>query len=140
MCSGAGGRVRAGPPAAYTATEDDMAAAENLLRAQPVRESDADALLARMRDRLAPLVEAGASYTMFDAFVIMLREGLEALLVVGALTAFLRRSGNADKQGWIWSGAGLGVALSIVLAFALQQVFSRAGAGLGSEIIEGVVG
>jgi high-affinity iron transporter len=134
------GMVRAKSPAAYTATEADMAAAESLLRARPVRESDADALLGRMRDRLAPLVEADASYSLFDAFVIMLREGLEALLVVGALTAFLRRSGNADKQGWIWGGAGLGVGLSVVLAFVLQQLFSRAGAGLGSEIIEGVVG
>jgi high-affinity iron transporter len=134
------GLVRAKSPAAYTATEDDMAQAEALLRAQPARESDADAVLVRMRERLEPLVAQGASYGVFDAFVIMLREGLEALLVIGALTAFLRRSGNADKQRWIWGGAGLGIGLSIVLAFALQQVFQRAGASLGSEMVEGWVG
>jgi high-affinity iron transporter len=134
------GLVRAKSPAAYTATEDDMAQAEALLRAQPARESDADAVLARMRDRLEPLVVAGASYGVFDAFVIMLREGLEALLVIGALTAFLRRSGNADKQSWIWGGAGVGILLSVVLAIVLQQVFQRAGASLGSEMVEGWVG
>jgi high-affinity iron transporter len=134
------GVVRAKSPAAYTATEDDMAQAQNLLRSQPVRESDADAVLARMRDRLAPLVDVSGNYSVFDAFVIMLREGLEALLVIGALTAFLRRSGNADKQSWIWGGAGLGVALSVALAFVLQQLFQQAGAGLGSELVEGSVG
>ena len=134
------GLVHAKSPAAYTATEDDMAQAEALLRAQPARESDADGVLVRMRERLEPLVAQGASYGVFDAFVIMLREGLEALLVIGALTAFLRRSGNADKQHWIWGGAGLGIVLSIVLAFGLQQVFQRAGASLGSEMVEGWVG
>jgi high-affinity iron transporter len=132
--------VRAKSPAAYTATEDDMAQAETLLRTQPARESDADAVLARMRERLAPLIAVGGSYGVFDAFVIMLREGLEALLVIGALTAFLRRSGNADKQSWIWGGAGIGVVLSVGLAIVLQQVFQRAGAGLGSELVEGSVG
>jgi high-affinity iron transporter len=134
------GLVRAKSPAAYTATEDDMARAEALLRAQPARDSDADAVLLRMRERLEPLVAQGASYGVFDAFVIMLREGLEALLVVGALTAFLRRSGNADKQSWIWGGAGLGIVLSIGLAFVLQQAFQRAGASVGSEMVEGWVG
>jgi high-affinity iron transporter len=70
----------------------------------------------------------------------MLREGLEALLVIGALTAFLRRSGNGDKQRWIWAGAGLGIVLSVGLAFVLQQVFQRAGASLGSEMVEGWIG
>jgi high-affinity iron transporter len=60
--------------------------------------------------------------------------------VIGALTAFLRRSGNADKQHWIWGGAGIGVVLSIGLALVLQQAFERAGAGLGSELVEGSVG
>jgi high-affinity iron transporter len=132
--------VRAKSPAAYTATEDDMAQVEALLRTQPAREGDADAVLARMRERLEPLIAAGDSYGVVDAFVIMLREGLEALLVIGALTAFLRRSGNADKQSWIWGGAGAGIVLSIGLAVVLQQVFQRAGAGLGTELVEGAVG
>jgi high-affinity iron transporter len=70
----------------------------------------------------------------------MLREGLEALLVVGALTAFLKRSGNAEKQSWIWGGAGVGVVLSVGLAVVLQLVFTRAGSGLGRELVEGSVG
>jgi high-affinity iron transporter len=133
-------QVKAKSPAAYTATEDDMATAEAMLSGPAPREAQADAVLSRMQDRLQPIAESGTSYGLFDAFVIMLREGLEALLVVGALTAFVRRSGNGDKQGWIWGGAGAGVGLSIVLALLLQQAFARAGAGLGSELVEGIVG
>jgi high-affinity iron transporter len=132
--------VKAQSPAAYAATEDDMATAEAMLSGPQPRAAEADAVLARMHARLAPLAETGASYGLFDAWVIMLREGLEALLVVGALTAFVKRSGNSDKQSWIWSGAVAGIVLSVGLAVALQQLFSRAGAGLGREMVEGGVG
>ena len=132
--------VKAKSPPAYTATEDDAALAEAKLSGASPRMDEADNVLSGMRDRLAPLADSGASYGIFDAFVIILREGLEALLVVGALVAFLNRSGNRSKQPWIWGGAAIGVLLSIVLAVVLQQVFSRAGAGLGSELVEGIVG
>jgi high-affinity iron transporter len=134
------GLVKVKSPAAYAATEDDMANVEAMLSGATPRFADADATLVRMRDRLAPIAEAGASYGIFDAFVIMLREGLEALLVVGALAAFLKRSGNSDKQHWIYGGAGVGVVLSIVLAVVLQQIFARAEVGLGGELVEGIVG
>jgi high-affinity iron transporter len=132
--------VKAKSPSAYAATEDDMASAEAMLSGAQPRDAEADAVLARMRDRLAPFAESGTNYGLFDAWVIMLREGLEALLVVGALTAFVKRSNNSDKQSWIWGGALVGIVLSVGLAVVLQQVFSRAGAGLGREVVEGSVG
>jgi high-affinity iron transporter len=134
------GAVRTKSPAAYTATENDLAEAQALLSAQPPRLAETDALLARMHERLVPIVESGASYGVFDASIIMLREGLEALLVISALVAFLKKSGNEDKQRWIWAGAAMGAVLSVGLALALQQTFSRAGAALGSEIVEGITG
>jgi len=137
---GAEGLVKIKARAVYTATEDDMATAEAMLSGPTPRLDEASAVITRMRDRLAPIAASGATYGVFDAFIIMLREGLEALLVVGALAAFLKRSGNSDKQPWIWGGAAGGVGLSIALAFVLQQVFSRAEVGLGSELVEGVVG
>jgi high-affinity iron transporter len=108
----------------------------------PAKRAEADATLGRMHARLQPLVDSGASYGVFDAFIIMLREGLEALLVVGALAAFVKRSGADSRRGMrsIWGGAGAGVLLSIVAAVVLQQVFSRAGASLGSEVVSGCVG
>ena len=125
------GSVRVKSRPRTPATENDMAQVQALLASQPSNMAEADAVLGRMRDRLAPIVATGGTYGVFDAFVILLREGLEALLVVGALLTFLTKSGNRDKRGWIWGGVGVGVALSLVLAVILQQVFgtSRRRAG-----------
>ena len=97
--------------AAYTAMEDGMAKAYGLLAAEPVDLAAAQAAIAALRATAAPLV-VQQTYTAFDAAAIILREVLEALLVVAALLAFLRRSNNQDKQRWIWVGAGADSATS----------------------------
>ncbi|MFC4223355.1 iron uptake transporter permease EfeU [Lysinibacter cavernae] len=50
---------------------------------------------------------------MFGTFLIGLREGLEAALVVGILIAYVRRIGRHDVVIRIWIGVGLAVALSL---------------------------
>ena len=100
------GVVAARSQAAYTTMEDGMAKAYGLLAAEPVDLAAAQAAIAALRDTVAPLV-VQQTYTAFDAAAIILREGLEALLVVAALLAFLRRSNNQDKQRWIWVAPGL---------------------------------
>jgi len=101
--------------------------------------AEAEAAVEQLRETLAPFV-IGTTYTMFDAAAIMLREGLEALLVIVALLAFLRRSGNNDKRGWILAGGGLGVLASLIIAFTLQAIFNQASAGQNREVVEGVTG
>jgi len=49
--------------------------------------------------------------------LILLREGLEAILVLAALAALLRRMAP-DRMAALWSGAGLGVVASLVTAAA----------------------
>ncbi|MBI2323745.1 MAG: FTR1 family protein, partial [Chloroflexi bacterium] len=83
---------------------------------------DAAAAQERIARIDADLVSAAAStptYGIFDATIILLREGLEALLVIAALLAFLARSGNADKQKWIWAGSAAGIAVSGAVAIAV---------------------
>jgi high-affinity iron transporter len=124
---------------AYEAVEDEMGRARVALKTQPADLATAEAAITRMREELAPF-GAAQRYTAFDAAAIILREGLEALLVIVALLAFLRKSGNADKRGWIWAGGALGVLVSIATALVLQAIFSSVSAGVNREVIEGITG
>jgi len=133
------GAVATKSHAAYTAVEGDIGSARAALDAQPPDLAAAQAAVAHIRTTLAPLTEE-QTYTAFDAGAIVLREGLEALLVIVALLAFLRKSGNGDKRGWIWAGGALGIGASIITAFALQRVFSNISAGQNRELIEAATG
>jgi high-affinity iron transporter len=133
------GAVATKSRAAYTAVENDIGSLSAALDAQPPDTATAQMVIARIRATLLPLAEE-QTYSAFDAGAIILREGLEALLVIVALLAFLRKSGNADKRGWIWAGAALGIGASITTAFALQRVFSNISAGQNRELIEGATG
>ena len=134
------GLIRAKSPAIYASTENEMAEAYARLTSTPPDLARARELVGTMRGQLAPFAEESVSYGVFDAAIIMLREGLEALLVIAALLAFLQKAGRADQQRWIWSGSLAGIALSVVVAFGAQALFSRAGAAIGSELVEGITG
>ena len=56
---------------------------------------------------------------MFANFLIGLREGLEAALVVGILVAYVVRSGRRDLLPRIWAGVGIAAAISLGLGAAL---------------------
>ncbi|TMR28937.1 iron transporter [Nonomuraea zeae] len=50
---------------------------------------------------------------MFASYLIGLREGLEATLVVSVLIAFLVKSDRKNKLPQVWAGAGAAVGLSV---------------------------
>ncbi len=58
-----------------------------------------------------------------QSFVILLREGLEAILIVGALMTFLARMGAAHRKRDIHIGVGAAVGVSLLTAVALETVF-----------------
>ena len=58
-----------------------------------------------------------------QSFVIMLREGLEAILIVGALMTFLSRMGASHRKREINIGVGAAVAASLLTALALETIF-----------------
>src|SRR5687768_11469933 len=74
------------------------------------------------------------------ALLIGLREGLEALLILGILLAILRRLGRSDKAHHVWLGAGLGVLASVIVGVIVQAIFATWFAeGPGAAIFEIVV-
>jgi high-affinity iron transporter len=58
-----------------------------------------------------------------QSFVIMLREGLEAILIVGALMTFLSKMGASQRRRDIHIGVGAAVGASLLTAVALETIF-----------------
>nr|WP_125982078.1 FTR1 family protein [Bifidobacterium goeldii] len=71
-----------------------------------------------------------------QAFLILIREGLEALLVVAAVVAYLVKSGNKRFTKWIYLGVLAGLAGAGVVAVIFVLAFG--GSGPVQEIMEGV--
>ena len=77
--------------------------------------------------------------TFLAAFGIIVREGLEAILVIAAIIAYLTKSGNGKTLKHVYTGAVFGIVASFVAAgllYYLKKVW--VGAGQSQEIIEGV--
>ena len=70
-----------------------------------------------------------------QSFVILLREGLEAILLIGALIAFLVKTGNTRRRRDIHVGVGAAVVVSLLTAVAFETIFRFSPAS--QEVLEG---
>ena len=73
--------------------------------------------------------------TFLQAAAILLREGLEAMLVVTALAVYLERAGARARISALYGGAGLAVLASLGTAWVFQQFYG----GAHDDRIEAVV-
>ena len=77
--------------------------------------------------------------TFLGAFGIIVREGLEAILVIAGMIAYLVKSGNQKTLRNVYIGSILGIAASFIAAWLLsylKRVWT--GAGQSQEVIEGI--
>jgi high-affinity iron transporter len=75
---------------------------------------------------------------MGAAFLITLREGIEAALIVSILLAYLLQLGRSDRAGLVWWGTGAAITVSIAVGaviFAIEGEFE----GTAEELFEGLV-
>jgi high-affinity iron transporter len=70
-----------------------------------------------------------------QSFLIILREGFEAILVLGAIAAILTKTGQAARMRSLWTGAWLGLGASAVAAVVLATLLRAIPAS--REIVEG---
>jgi high-affinity iron transporter len=75
---------------------------------------------------------------VLPTFVIGLREGLEAALIVGIVAAFLNRRGRADALRLVWLGVGLAIGACLLFAVGLQ-IFSASLPQAQQEGLEAIV-
>ena len=85
-------------------------------------------------------IDTTASYNAFDAMLILLREGVEALLIVMALVTTLKAAKMRKGLKWVYGGAFAGIVASLLIAYILQIAFPAVTSGTNREIIEGAVG
>ncbi|WP_246815525.1 FTR1 family iron permease [Alloscardovia sp. HMSC034E08] len=71
-----------------------------------------------------------------QAFIILLREGLEAILVVAAVIAYLAKQGYKRMLKYIYLGVVGGLIASAIMAALLTFIFKAAGSH--QEVFEGV--
>ena len=73
------------------------------------------------------------------ALLIMLREGLEAALIVGIVAGFLRQSGKTHLMSKVWGGVALAVALCFAVGFALYKTVGEI-PQKQQELVGGIIG
>lgn len=73
---------------------------------------------------------------MVNAVLIVWREAVEAILVVGILYAWLAQGPDRERGlRWLWGGVAGGVVLALLLALVLLRVQSEL-AGMGLELFQ----
>ncbi|EKN70009.1 hypothetical protein BABA_07331 [Neobacillus bataviensis LMG 21833] len=123
----------------YSDIETKIPTAISILNSKNIKAEKASNLVTELNTRLAPLMSK-TNYSLWDAALILLREGLEGLLIIVTLIAFLKKMGQSSKQKWIWSGVIAGLLASAVLAVIINIVFSQITAASSREYIEGLTG
>ena len=101
-------------------------------------EAAAEALAAQMEEESAAQSDPRL-LTFLGAFGIIVREGLEAILVIAGMIAYLVKSGNQKTLKNVYIGSVLGIVMSFVAAWFLswlKRVWT--GAGQSQEVIEGI--
>ena len=82
---------------------------------------------------------SGLAWATFGAvFGIILREGLEAILIVGAMVAYLIKTENRQGTRYVYVGAVVALIASVGLAILLYSITSSTSNSIPQEIVEGV--
>lgn len=76
---------------------------------------------------------------MWVALLIMLREGIEAALIVGIVAGFLRQSGHLHLMNKVWTGTVLAALLCAVIGYGIHKITGEI-PQKQQEFVVGVIG
>ncbi|MEC3619888.1 ferrous ion permease EfeU [Bacillus subtilis] len=120
---------------AYTTSEENLALMKAEIGSHPEKVS-------KQIDEMIQLLEpiASSSYSWWDAALIPIREGMEALLVIGALLTMTKKARVTRSSTWIWGGASAGMAVSLAAGIGVTVLFSSSVFGENNFLLGGVTG
>lgn len=120
---------------AYTTSEENLALMKAEIGSHPEKVS-------KQIDEMIQLLEpiASSSYSWWDAALIPVREGMEALLVIGALLTMTKKARVTRSSTWIWGGASVGMAVSLAAGIGVTVLFSSSVFGENNFLLGGVTG
>ncbi|WEY90713.1 ferrous ion permease EfeU [Bacillus subtilis] len=120
---------------AYTTSEENLALMKAEIGSHPEKVS-------KQIDEMIQLLEpiASSSYSWWDAALIPVREGMEALLVIGALLTMTKKARVTRSSTWIWGGASAGMAVSLAAGIGVTVLFSSSVFGENNFLLGGVTG
>jgi high-affinity iron transporter len=130
--------TRAKNPGLVASLERMFAEFKAAVRSNDVRAAEGarDAIESSLPEVVKLTEPPGSGIEAFwQSFLIILREGFEAILVIGAIVAFLIKTGHRDRLRSIWSGVAMGVVGSAITAVILRTVLSAVPAS--KEFVEG---
>ena len=131
--------ARAKNPGLVVSMERQFAEFKAAVRSSNLREAEhlRDAIEASLPEVVALTAPSGSGTEAFwQSFLIILREGFEAILVVGAIVAFLLKTGHRERLRSIWMGVFYALLASAGTAVLLKTLLAAVPAS--REIIEGV--
>lgn len=85
-------------------------------------------------------INPNQQYSAVDAMLILLREGVEAMLIVIALISALNVAKQPQGKKWVYAGVLAGLLASVIGAIVLQRLFPAVTAGTHREVLEGFIG
>lgn len=130
--------LRARRPRLAASLEGDFLALREAVRARP---GEAEAVGRRLEADLERAQQAlartpGSLRGVAESVTIIVREGFEAILIVGALLAFLTKSGHGERRRSVLWGVLVAVCASLLTAIAIEGVFRSGPAS--REALEGI--
>lgn len=104
--------------------------------------AEADKLLSMMREDIKKLKDNGGGgnrwASFWPAFLIIMREGLEAVLMLVAIMAYLVKTGNSKYLDTIYNYANMAIMASFGTAFVIKKVLGAAAGGVSKEYMEAI--
>lgn len=82
-------------------------------------------------------MEQGAGGMWLYSFLIIVREGLEAILVISAIVAYLIKSGNASRVKEVYQSTFVALLASVITAYLFHYLFKFT--GQQQEVLEGAI-